>query len=105
MELRKKINTEGTQNILRTALACGVTKLVYTSIADIVYNGKDIIGGNETMPYPAKSMDLPLGTGSIEMAERMVLSFNGINDLKTVAIRTAGLFGYFPPFAVLFFGF
>jgi len=64
---------------------------VYLSNADLVFEGKDIIGGTETMPYPSGSWNSVV-TGA-EIGERMILSFNGVNDLKTVAIRAAGIFG------------
>lgn len=100
--LNRKIHTEGTQSVLRTALACGVTKVVFSSNAEVIFNGQDISGGNEMMPYPSKPWSQ--FTACVEITERMVLRINGTNGLKTAAIRTAGIYGYLFSFEILVFG-
>jgi len=45
-------NVTGTQHILAACKKHHVNRLIYTSSASAVYNGKDMEGGNETLPYP-----------------------------------------------------
>ncbi|QRW24583.1 3-beta hydroxysteroid dehydrogenase/isomerase family protein [Rhizoctonia solani] len=71
-EIYWKVNVDGTKAVIAAAQAHGVKKLVYTSSAGVVYNGEDLIDAE---------------------AEKLVLAANGVNDLLTVAIRPAGIFG------------
>jgi sterol-4alpha-carboxylate 3-dehydrogenase (decarboxylating) len=64
---------------------------VYTSSAGVVFNGEDLIDVDERLEYPEVPMDAYNETKA--EAERLVLTANGVNDLLTVAIRPAGIFG------------
>ncbi|KAF9029265.1 NAD(P)-binding protein [Hymenopellis radicata] len=68
-----KVNVEGTHNVIEAALEAGVAKLIYHSSS----------GVTPFDPY----------TVSKAMAEQAVLAANGKNDMRTVSIRPAGLFG------------
>ncbi|KAI0059109.1 hypothetical protein BV25DRAFT_1829436 [Artomyces pyxidatus] len=87
----EKINIQGTENVINTALANGVKKLVYTSSASVVFEGKDQAGVNESAPYPARPLDDYNDTKAI--AETAVLRANGTDGLETVSLRIAGIFG------------
>ncbi|KAK7053575.1 3Beta-HSD domain-containing protein [Favolaschia claudopus] len=92
MAFHKQVNMEGTRNLLSAALEDStVTQLVYIGSADIVFNGKERPMLREVdAPYPdncLKSLEPQ------QHAERMVLSFNGVNALRTAVIRPAMPFG------------
>lgn len=45
-------NVEGTRNVIDACRRCGVQRLIYTSSPSAVFNGKDMQGVNESVPYP-----------------------------------------------------
>jgi 2-alkyl-3-oxoalkanoate reductase len=47
-----KINTEGTRNVIAACNSCGVLRLIYTSSPSVVFDGGDMKGADETVPYP-----------------------------------------------------
>jgi len=89
-ELFHKVNCEGTSAIIEACKQQGVKKLVLTSSASVVYEGKDIKNGTEDLPYATKPMDFY--TESKIMQEKAVLSAN-CDNFYTVAIRPHGIFG------------
>ncbi len=48
-----RINTEGTRNVIAACKFCGVSRLIYTSSPSVVFDGGDMEGVDETVPYPA----------------------------------------------------
>lgn len=86
-----KVNVDGTKAVISAAVASGVSKLVYTSSAGVVFNGDNLVDIDERLPPPAKAMDAY--NESKSKAEQMVLEANGKGGLYTVALRPAGLFG------------
>lgn len=86
-----KVNVGGTENVLSVAKALGVPKLVYTSSASVVFDGKDQAGVDESLPYPERPFDDYNETKTI--SEKAVLSANGQYGLSTVALRVVSLFG------------
>ncbi|TFY65520.1 hypothetical protein EVJ58_g1917, partial [Rhodofomes roseus] len=86
-----KVNVDGTKAVIAAAVATGVSKLVYTSSAGVVFNGESLINVDERLPPPPKAMDAY--NESKAKAEEMVLEANGKGGLYTVALRPAGLFG------------
>jgi 3beta-hydroxy-delta5-steroid dehydrogenase/steroid delta-isomerase len=85
------INVGGTQNLLEAGHAAGVQRFVYTSSNSVVMGGQNIVGGDETLPYTTRFNDLYTETKVV--AERYVLSQNGIDGLLTCAIRPSGIWG------------
>ena len=85
------VNVEGTKNLVHAAQAAGVKRFVYTSSNSVVMGGKRIAGGDETLPYTSRFNDLYTETKVV--AERFVLSQNGIDGLLTCAIRPSGIWG------------
>ncbi|KAG9315500.1 3-beta hydroxysteroid dehydrogenase/isomerase family-domain-containing protein [Chiua virens] len=86
-----KVNVDGTQAVINSAVAAGVRKLVYTSSAGVVFDGKDVINLDERAPYPEKPLDAY--NDSKAKGEALVLEANGKGGLLTVALRPAGIFG------------
>lgn len=56
------VNVLGTQNVIDACIIQEVPKLVYTSSASVVFEGKDLVNVDETIPYAAKPMDYYTGT-------------------------------------------
>jgi sterol-4alpha-carboxylate 3-dehydrogenase (decarboxylating) len=85
------INVEGTRNILGACRDEGVGRLVYVSSASVVYDGRDIEHGDESLPYPS-SFHAPYAETKA-IAEREVLAASGDGGVYTCAIRPHVVFG------------
>ncbi|WAC92745.1 NAD-dependent epimerase/dehydratase family protein [Mycobacterium sp. Aquia_213] len=85
------INVGGTQNLVDAGHAAGVQRFVYTSSNSVVMGGQNIPGGDETLPYTTRFNDLYTETKVV--AERFVLSQNGVDGMLTCAIRPSGIWG------------
>jgi 2-alkyl-3-oxoalkanoate reductase len=46
------INVEGTRNVISACRACGVKRLIYTSSPSVIFDGSDMEGVDESVPYP-----------------------------------------------------
>ncbi|KAK4684509.1 hypothetical protein P7C73_g5668, partial [Tremellales sp. Uapishka_1] len=69
----------------------GVSKLVYTSSAGVIYNGQeDLVNADERLDFPLVPLDAYNETKA--QAEKMVLDAN-CAELRTCALRPAGIFG------------
>jgi sterol-4alpha-carboxylate 3-dehydrogenase (decarboxylating) len=88
VDLIRRVNIGGTENLIRAAQKHDVKKLVYVSSASVVYGGGDIANGDESLPYATKFAAPYAETKSI--AEQAVLSARG---LYTVALRPHTIFG------------
>lgn len=84
------VNHGGTQAVLAGCRAEGVRRLIYVSSATVVYQGRDIRGGDESLPYSSKSL-APYADSKIA-AEKLVLGANG-PELLTCALRPHVVFG------------
>ncbi|MCX5882451.1 MAG: NAD-dependent epimerase/dehydratase family protein [Deltaproteobacteria bacterium] len=47
-----RINTEGTRHVIAACKSCGVSRLIYTSSPSVVFDGGDMEGVDEAVPYP-----------------------------------------------------
>jgi 2-alkyl-3-oxoalkanoate reductase len=83
-------NVVGTDNILRAARRLGIRALVYTSSPSVVFDGRDMEGVDESVPY-AKHYKSPYPQTKA-LAEQMVLQSNS-SALATVALRPHLLWG------------
>lgn len=79
----RRINVEGTRNVLSACRAHGVPKLIYTSTPSVVYGNDPIKGGDESLPYPARYLTHYAATKA--EAERMVLEADGAGIAETQA--------------------
>ncbi|MFT6397747.1 MAG: sterol-4alpha-carboxylate 3-dehydrogenase (decarboxylating) [Bradymonadia bacterium] len=84
------VNHVGTSNVIAACRAAGVKRLVYISSASVVYEGADIVNGDETLPY-ARTSQAPYADSKIA-AERDVLAANSV-PLATCAIRPHVVYG------------
>jgi nucleoside-diphosphate-sugar epimerase len=83
-------NVTGTRNVIAACRACGVRRLVYTSSPSVVFNGRDMEGVDESVPYP-RHHDAPYPATKAE-AERLVRTAND-TALATVALRPHLIWG------------
>lgn len=85
------INVGGTRHLLDACAERDVPRFVYVSSASVVYDGKDIERGDESLPYPTKFHAPYAETKAV--AEREVLERNGKGGVATVSIRPHVVFG------------
>ncbi len=79
-----RTNVLGTKNLIRSCRVNQVNKLIYTSSASVVFDGRSIEGGNESLPYPARHLSHYTATKA--QAEQCVLEANS-PTLKTLSLR------------------
>uniref|UniRef100_A0A5B7BIM9 3-beta hydroxysteroid dehydrogenase/isomerase domain-containing protein n=1 Tax=Davidia involucrata TaxID=16924 RepID=A0A5B7BIM9_DAVIN len=94
-----EVNINGTCHVLEACVEYGIKRLVYVSTYNVVFGGKEIINGNETLPYfPLDDHVDPYGR-SKSIAEQLVLKSNGRplkkngKCLYTCAVRPAAIYG------------
>lgn len=86
----ERANVDGTRNVIEACRSAGVRRLVFTSSPSVVFNGRDMEGVDESVPYPDHyDADYP---ATKARAERMVLGANG-PALATVALRPHLIWG------------
>ena len=56
------VNVEGTRNVIAACQRLGVPRLVYTSSASVVFEGRNLFGADERLPYASRPMDFYTGT-------------------------------------------
>lgn len=85
------INTVGTENVIAGCHSHGVQRLVYTSSPSVVYDGKEHINANESLPYPDSYLcHYP---HSKALAEQAVIAANGKHGLATCSLRPHLIWG------------
>jgi 3beta-hydroxy-delta5-steroid dehydrogenase/steroid delta-isomerase len=85
------VNVGGTETLVMAGQEAGVKRFVYTASNSVVMGGKRISGGDETLPYTERFNDLYTETKVV--AERLVLSQNGVRGMSTCSIRPSGIWG------------
>jgi 3beta-hydroxy-Delta5-steroid dehydrogenase / steroid Delta-isomerase len=85
------VNVGGTENLVEAGQSAGVKRFIYTASNSVVMGGKRISGGDETLPYTERFNDLYTETKVV--AERFVLSQNGVRGMLTCSIRPSGIWG------------
>ncbi|KAF9201356.1 erg26, C-3 sterol dehydrogenase [Haplosporangium sp. Z 27] len=86
----KRINIQGTQNVIDACLAENVGRLIYTSSASVLQDGGPLVNADETFPIPKTFIETYSETKAI--AEGMVLKAN-CDQLLTCSLRPSGIFG------------
>lgn len=86
-----RVNIKANQGIIDACKEFNVSKLIYTSSIDAIYEGKPIKDGDESLPYPNKFIDHYSYTKA--MAEKDIIAANNQNGLLTCSLRTAGIYG------------
>ena len=89
--LFNSVNVDGTRNVIAACSAGHVPRLVYTSSASVVFDGRDQRNWDESAPVLKRGMDAY--TASKYRAERLVLQACDSASLFTCAIRPHGIFG------------
>ena len=85
-----KTNVSGTQNLIDGCIRNGISRLVYTSTPSVVFNGTDMQGVDESVPYPARFNAFYPETKA--KAEQLVLKATG-KHLRTVVLRPHQIWG------------
>jgi nucleoside-diphosphate-sugar epimerase len=85
-----KTNVTGTQNVLDACIRSDISRLVYTSTPSVVFDGTDMLGVDESVPYPAKFNAFYPETKA--KAEQLVLKATG-KRLRTVVLRPHQIWG------------
>jgi nucleoside-diphosphate-sugar epimerase len=85
-----RANVEGTANVLAACRQHRIPRLIYTSSPSVVFDGRDMEGVNESVPYPTRYEASYPETKA--HAERMVLTANS-GELATVALRPHLIWG------------
>jgi nucleoside-diphosphate-sugar epimerase len=85
-----RANVTGTENVLAACRRHGVRRLVYTSSPSVVFDGRDMEGVDESVPYPTH-YDAPYSRTKA-LAEQRVLRANS-PDLATVSLRPHLIWG------------
>ena len=85
------VNLGGTENMLEAAKHNGVPRFIYISSGSVVYEGKDIENGDESLPYSSVSQ-APYADSKIA-AEKLALAENGKGGMATCALRPHVVFG------------
>jgi nucleoside-diphosphate-sugar epimerase len=83
-------NVVGTENVIAACRENSISRLVYTSSPSVVFDGSDVEGGNESIPYPAAFEAHYPATKAL--AEQEVLSANS-PALATTALRPHLIWG------------
>lgn len=86
-----EVNHQGTLHVMEACRVHSIPRLVYISSASAVYEGEDIINGDETLPYSNISQ-APYADSKIQ-AEKDVLAFSGSGVTQCCAIRPHVVFG------------
>ncbi|HVY62107.1 MAG TPA: NAD-dependent epimerase/dehydratase family protein, partial [Planctomycetota bacterium] len=85
-----RANVGGTRHVIEACRRSGVRRLVYTSSPSVVFDGKDMEGVDERVPYPAH-FEAPYPETKAA-AEALVRAANG-PDLATVSLRPHLIWG------------
>jgi len=83
-------NVVGTKNIIQACRQCEITRLVYTSSPSVVFDGSDMEGIDESIPYPDHYLSPYPQTKA--KAEQLILAAND-DLLATVALRPHLIWG------------
>lgn len=85
-----RTNVVGTRNVISSCRSCRVPMLVYTSSPSVVFDGGDMQGVDESVPYPSRFHTPYPQTKAA--AEQAVMSA-AAPELKTVALRPHLIWG------------
>ena len=83
-------NVIGTENVLAACRTNGIKRLVYTSSPSVVFDGRDIEGSDESLPYPAH-FEAPYPQTKA-LAEQLILAADS-PSLATVSLRPHLIWG------------
>ena len=87
---QRRINLNGTQQVLDAARLAGVTRVVHISSESVLLDGRPLVNVTEDQPYPRR----PAGSYSASKAaaERLALAASG-EDFAVIALRPRMVWG------------
>jgi len=88
----------GTANMLAACRAERVPALVHTSTLDAIYDGRPVVDGDESLPYPTRGYNAYADTKA--RAEQLALSNHDPDGTRVCALRTCGMWGERDPYHV-----
>lgn len=88
----RRVNIEGTNNVISLCKEVGVKSLVYVSSYNAVFAGNTIVNGNMRQPYLKPEQHVDEYSRTKALAEVAVLGANSLS-LATTAIRPAAIYG------------
>jgi len=83
-------NVVGTENVIAACRSNNIGRLVHTSSPSVVFDGSDVEGGNETLPYPSRYEAHYPATKAL--AEQLVMAANS-SELAVTALRPHLIWG------------
>jgi nucleoside-diphosphate-sugar epimerase len=86
----KRVNVEGTRNVISACRSAGARRIVFTSSPSVVFNGKAMEGADESAPYPLRFDAAYPKTKAL--AEQLIIESNS-KDLATISIRPHLIWG------------
>ncbi|WP_054690328.1 NAD-dependent epimerase/dehydratase family protein [Desulfosarcina cetonica] len=84
------VNVTGTRHVITACRSCRVPMLIYTSSPSVVFNGKDMAGIDESVPYPTRYHAHYPRTKA--MAEQLVRAAAD-DQLRTITLRPHLIWG------------
>ncbi|MFI5455281.1 MAG: NAD-dependent epimerase/dehydratase family protein [Isosphaerales bacterium] len=85
-----EINVQGTRNVINACRAVGAVRIIYTSSPSVVFNGRDMEGADESVPY-SKQFEAAYPKTKAQ-AEQIILASN-TDDLATISLRPHLIWG------------
>jgi len=86
----QEINVQGTRNVINACRAVGAVRIIYTGSPSVVFNGRDMAGADESVPY-SKEFEAAYPKTKAR-AEQIVLESNGA-ELATISLRPHLIWG------------
>lgn len=97
-ETCKAVNVDATRALVDLCVDLCIANFIYTSSYNVIYGGKEIINGDESMPYFPVDKHTDQYSATKALAEQLVLKANGTKMknakvFKTASIRPAAIYG------------
>jgi nucleoside-diphosphate-sugar epimerase len=89
----RAVNIGGVEAVLEAMRQTDTDCLLYTSTYNVIYGGEPIENGNEQLDYFDLSRHTDAYSASKAEAEQMVLASNGKDNLRTMSLRPAAIYG------------
>jgi nucleoside-diphosphate-sugar epimerase len=86
----EQTNVQGTRNVIEAARARGARRIIYSSSPSVVFNGLDMAGVDESVPY-SRTFEAAYPATKAR-AEQIILGANSA-DLATIALRPHLIWG------------
>ncbi|MFO7965444.1 MAG: NAD-dependent epimerase/dehydratase family protein [Desulfobacterales bacterium] len=85
-----RTNVIGTDHIIDACRKHRVSRLIYTSSASVIYNGKNMAGNDESLPYPRRHLSRYAKTKAL--AEQRIIAASD-EHLRTLVLRPHLIWG------------